>query len=480
MSTDVSARPEDVLRSAPPRGRRAAGTSGGWFRAFWRWHFYASFLVIPLFLMLAVTGLIYLLRFQIEPLLHPDLMRVEQSADSFLPLEEQVDAVAAAYPDADPRFVTEAAAPDESSRVTIHIPGDGSRDVFVNPYTAEVLGAVRYRDLVSTIAVRLHGDLMVGPWGDHLIEVASCWAIVMALTGYFLFFKGMRARRRRQRAKARGASLRGWHAWVGAVAGVGILGLVVTGLPWTGFWGEKVQQLATDNGSSLWGEDPGALSKPATLLDESLPHSHDTEVPWGMGKSEVPKSEPGSEENTVSVANLDTAVVVAERAGLRSPMTVILPRGDKGVYSVMGYAFDDPTAERTVHVNRYSGEVVGDYGYEQYPVPAKIVAQGIGLHEGRSLGLLNFWVTLAFCVAVIALCITGPIMWWRRRPRGARSIGAPVGRLSLKRSWPLALLLVVMSLLLPLFGVTLVAVLLLDQLLLRRVPLFREWFNVSA
>ena len=42
----------------------------------WRWHFYASFLVVPVLAILAATGLVYLFRFQIEPALHPDLMQV--------------------------------------------------------------------------------------------------------------------------------------------------------------------------------------------------------------------------------------------------------------------------------------------------------------------------------------------------------------------------------------------------------------------
>ena len=52
----------------------------GLFRAFWRWHFYASFLVIPVLLILAATGLIYLFRFQLEPVLHAGLMKVDQPA----------------------------------------------------------------------------------------------------------------------------------------------------------------------------------------------------------------------------------------------------------------------------------------------------------------------------------------------------------------------------------------------------------------
>ena len=62
------------------------------------------------------------------------------------------------------------------------------------------------------------------------------------------------------------------------MAGVGLLTLLVSGLPWTGFWGAQVQELATEQGTSMWSLDHGAESDPASTLDESLPHSH--AVPW--------------------------------------------------------------------------------------------------------------------------------------------------------------------------------------------------------
>jgi uncharacterized iron-regulated membrane protein len=163
-------------------------------------------------------------------------------------------------------------------------------------------------------------------------------------------------------------------------------------------------------------------------------------------------------------------------------MTVALPGDERGVYSVIGYAFDDPSAERTVHVDRFDGEVVSTYGYDDYPALAKVVSQGIGLHEGRSLGLVNFWASALFCVAAIFMCVTGPLMWWRRRPRrGGRgamsSLGAPRGRLPVRSTPLLAMALVALGVFLPLFGLSLVAVLLLDQLVLRRVPPLGAWFD---
>ena len=460
--------------SAPPEKTSRAGS--GLFRAFWRWHFYASFLVLPILLLLSVTGLIYLLRFQLEPLMHADVMKVEQSSGEFRSFDVQEAAVQREYPDASILSMTEPLNSDDATRFSIDDPaaGGAATDVFVNPWTAEVQGSLNPDTTLSGYAVRLHGDLMSGKKGDALIELGACWAIVMAITGYYMFAKGWKARKRRLASNASGAKLRSRHAMVGAITGAGLLLLLVSGLPWTGFWGEKVQTLATERGSSLWSLDPGAASDSASTLDQSLPHSHAQEVPWGAGKSEVPESTASAGTN---VANLDTAVVVAEREGLEHPMTVALPADETGVFSVMGSAFNDPSREKTVHVDQYGGQVVSSYGFDDYPMLAKVVSQGIGLHEGRSLGLVSFWAAILMVSAVIFSCISGPLMWWRRRPKNASSMGAPRGRMPIQSSPMLIIGLVALAFFLPLFGISLVLVLLFDQLILRRIPQLTTWFD---
>jgi uncharacterized iron-regulated membrane protein len=123
-----------------------------------------------------------------------------------------------------------------------------------------------------------------------------------------------------------------------------------------------------------------------------------------------------------------------------------------------------------VHVDRFGGQVVGSYGYEQYPALAKVVSQGIALHEGRRFGAVNMWLTTAFCLGVIASCITGPLMWWRHRPRGTTDIGAPRGRMPLAASPLLAAAIIALGIFLPVFGASLLLVLLLDRLVIRRSP----------
>jgi uncharacterized iron-regulated membrane protein len=146
---------------------------------------------------------------------------------------------------------------------------------------------------------------------------------------------------------------------------------------------------------------------------------------------------------------------------------------------VIGYAFDAPSDERTVHVDRYGGQVVSTYGFDDYPALAKVVSQGIGLHEGRSLGLWSFWGSTLMCLLVIFSCVTGPLMWWRRRPRGKGSIGAPRGRMPLRSSPLLAFGVVALGVFLPLFGLSLLVVLALDQLVIRRVPALATFFDAA-
>jgi uncharacterized iron-regulated membrane protein len=352
--------------------------------------------------------------------------------------------------------------------------------VFVDPWTGKILGDLNPDTTLSGTAVRLHADLMAGRVGDAVLELGACWAIVMALSGYYLFWRGRAARARKRRTRTGQARLRTTHAWLGLAVGGGLLLLVVSGLPWTGIWGANVQSLATSAGTSMWSQDHGALSDPVSTLDESLPHSH--EVPWAQGKSPVPTSQvPTSDPDAVtrSVATIDTALLLAAQEGLAHPMTVALPREENGVLTVIGYAFDDPGKERSVHVDRFGGTVVSQYGYDDYPALAKTVAQGIALHEGRRFGMLNMVLTAAFCTAVVVMCVTGPLMWWRRRPRGQGRLGAPRGTLPLRTTPLLAVGIVVLGVALPLFGASLLVVLLLDRFVLRRLPATRRWFDIA-
>ncbi len=521
--------PIDGSRSA------SAARTQGWFRAFWRWHFYASFLVVPILALLAVTGLIYLFRWQIDPAMHPGLLTVQVPAQGApVSYTTQEQSVLAAFPDAVVASVQEGGQ-GRSTVFTVKLgsgEADGAevetRNVYVNPFTAQVLGTLAEGDLLSNLAVQMHGSIIygsvrdielfddplarvpftVGSIGDRIIELAACWAIVMTITGYYLFLRGRKASARRAVKGVRAAVLRHRHGVIGATVGGGLLLLVVSGLPWTGLWGERVQQWAGGHGLSLWGEDPGATSTLGEKLEAA--GSSSAPAPWAEGQGPVPTSNvgEGSGETGSGAADagahaghdpsamhsgpgsstiaLDQVFAAARADGLPGPYYVLYPEGEDGVFSVLGDqwhdkanpAFADVTQERTLHLDQYSGEVAGRYGYSDYSVAAKTVSHGIALHEGRRLGSFNLVASAAFCLGVLFLCVSGPLMWWKRRPRGS-GLGAPAGRMPIKAAPWLLIPLVLLGVALPMFGISLLVILLFDQLVVRRVGRLRRALSTT-
>ncbi|WP_084038165.1 PepSY domain-containing protein [Demequina sp. NBRC 110053] len=471
MSTETAAPARDDIPA------RAVLRRSNWFGAFWRWHFYGSLIVIPVLLTLAVTGLIYLFRAQVDAVMHPGVLQVEVPAgQERLPLSAQEEAVVTEFPEWTVLSVQDSLA----GRATVfHMDAAGeSRNVYVDPYSAEITGDLAPSDLLSDWAVTTHGTLMSGTWGERIIELGACWAIVLAITGFILFFKGRAARAKARRARTRGARTRWMHAWVGAGLGVGILFLVVSGLPWTSVWGSKAQELATKGETSLWSDDHGAES----TLGEQIEASHGSSASAGWTIAEAETAESAAAVGTS--VSVDTATAAARAEGALEPYLVMYPADETGVYSVMATMWynagnpseNDPSLEKVVHVDQYSGEVAATYGYDDYSLAAKAVAQGIAGHEGRRFGELNTVITTAFCLGIIFMCVSGPVMWWKRRGYARGTTGAPKAKLPVLTNWVTALIVVALGLFLPLFGLSVIALLLIDQLLIRRVPALKRFF----
>ena len=65
--------------------------------------------------------------------------------------------------------------------------GRSMRDVYVSPQ-GEVLGSVDPESRISATVSRIHGSLLIGRVGDWIVELAACWAIVMILTGLYMWW----------------------------------------------------------------------------------------------------------------------------------------------------------------------------------------------------------------------------------------------------------------------------------------------------
>jgi uncharacterized iron-regulated membrane protein len=129
-----------------------------------------------------------------------------------------------------------------------------------------------------------------------------------------------------------------------------------------------------------------------------------------------------------------------------------------------------------VHIDRHTGRVLAQVSFDDYSPMAKFMAIGIALHQG-DMGLWSAWLNVVFCLAVVFLCISGIVMWWQRRPARAGRLAAPraPANVALWKSGAVVMLLVALAF--PLSGAVLLAVLLLDALLLSRIPALKQRLN---
>lgn len=475
MNVDVAAKADPAAASERPA---RAPRRTNWFAAFWRWHFYGSLIVIPVLFALSVSGMTYMFRAQVDAWTHPGVLTVSAAADAErLPLSAQEAAVRAAFPDREIISATD----NSGDRATVFVTelGDVSRNVYVDPFRAAVTGDLSEDDLVSTWAERVHGDLLLGDGevGDRIVELGASWAIVLTVTGFLIFFLGRKPRRGAVRKKTRGARLRSLHALVGLPVGLGILMLVVSGLPWTGVWGSAAESVAGTSGGSLWADDPGGES----TVEAQIERGNGSSSPAGWEVAGLPA---GTSTGSGTPVSIDAAVAASRGEGAPEPYFITYPEGESGVFSVYGYqwanngnpAEADVTLQKTVHVDQYSGAPVAVYGYDDYSAVAQVVANGIAIHEGRRFGPVNMILTTLFCLAVLFMCVSAPIMWWKRRGT-ATGIVAPRARLPLLANRLLLVAVIALGVFLPLFGLSVLVILAFDQLIVRRIPRLRRAFG---
>lgn len=462
----------DGARAAP-----AGSAARALYQAAWRWHFYAGLFVAPFLCLLALTGLVMLWAGATAG------VSGERAAvpvrGEWQPAFRQVLVAQGAVPGGTAVQYVEPHGPGRAALVRVSAEA-GDTAVLVDPYAAEVIATFGWDDTLYAWASDVHGTLLLGTAGDRLIELAAGFGVVLIVTGLFLWWP-----RRPGRGPARGLILapsraargRAWWLWLHASVGFWtaalLLAFLVSGLSWTGVWGERFVQAWSTFPAEKWDAVP--LSD-ATHGDMDAPGGHG--VPWALEQAPLPAS--GSLAGTAAVAppvTLDGVVAFARSLGFRGRFQLDLPRGEAGVWTIshdsQSHDGPNPGADRTLHLDRHTGRVLADVRFADYSAYAKAMAVGVAFHQG-DLGAWNLALNTLVCLAVLLLSASGLVLWWRRRPARARRLAAPPAPERLPGWKGAALLAVLLGLALPLVGLALVAVLALDVLVVQRVPALRR------
>ncbi|MGB3293470.1 MAG: PepSY domain-containing protein [Phormidesmis sp.] len=475
-------------KMAAERPSVAEAPSNRFYRTVWRWHFYAGLFVIPFMLILGTTGIIYLFKPQLDTVMYHDLLFV-QPGNATVPYAEQVQIAQSAYPEATVAKFTPSPAADRSAEVVVATADARNLAVFVDPYAGEVLGVRDEERNLQAIARKIHGDLLIGNWGDYLIELAACWALVLLISGLYLWLPRKNSSLLgtfipRLWSKNKRIFWRDLHAVPGLYGVLLIAFLLLTGLPWTGFWGDTFAQVWGRFPDEMWDNVPQS-----TVVTGSLNQRGDLFVPWAAEQMPLPQSnlaslsnlaEPYSAELVVAPALsngvpaiFNSVVSRAIAEGAPAGFSVAFPETETGVYTASAFP-DDPTQEVTMHFDRYSGELLASVGWKDYGLVPKAVEMGVSIHMGKYFGLANQLLMLFAALVTILLSVTGAVMWWQRRPQGSGLIGAPAMPAYVQH-WKIPLATVaVLGLIFPLVGLSLAAVLLLEYCVLPRLPLIRR------
>jgi uncharacterized iron-regulated membrane protein len=429
-----------MLRSAPT-----------WpdYHAVWRWHFYAGLFCIPFVVFLALTGSIYLFRPQIEALLDRPYTHLTASGPRLPPSRIAATAVAQ-VPGGVLAGYQLPLRPQDAVQVLVSKGGAQTR-LYINPYNGQSLHSVIETARPMQVLARLHGELLAGDRGSNLVELAACWAIVMILSGLYLWWP--RGRSVLSLLWPRGGRwfVRDLHAAVGAWVSVFALFLLLTGLPWAHNWGHYLKDIRhlthTDVARADWttgSRDAEArVRKDDAATRRWLTHASRGGLSSDMPGMDMPPNAPyAPAAQTAAYASLDRAAPLVAAQILPAPVIIAPPSFAGGGWSARSDTANRPQRV-TLDLSADGARILRRKPFGRRLWLDQLIGWGVAAHEGQLFGPLNVALGLLTATGLIALCVSSVWLWLRRRPVGA--LGAPPARAAPRGSLRLTALIVALA-----------------------------------
>ncbi|WP_204259642.1 PepSY-associated TM helix domain-containing protein [Lichenicola cladoniae] len=470
-----------MARSSSARPEMKRGWPG--YRTIWRWHFYAGVFCIPFVLLLSLTGMIYLFKPQIDDLIDWRYEHLAVAAHVAGPTAETRVALAA-VPGSTLLAYELPRTTHSAARVIVLRHGEAIR-VYVDPARLAVLKTVPEEWRFERIVFNLHGQLLLGNAGSLMVELVASWTIVMLLTGLCLWWPRPSAGRSgaagllypRLRSSGR-VFWRDLHGVSALWASMFTLFLLISGLPWAYGWGNYLRVIRSISsvssgspaGSADWqvghvpARDQIAVASPPAA--GSMP---DMPEMGGMAAPAVPAA-------VLPAKALDRIVATLRPLDLAYPVLVTPPGPRSSIWTARSDA--ENRLRRTTITLSADGRILRRADFGQKPLLDRIIGIGVTAHEGRLFGWANVVLNAFTALSMILVSVTAMTMWLGRRPR--RSLGAPVILAPRLLTGAFLLLVLALALALPLFGLSVVLVALVERLLLRRTRRLGPWLGLDG
>lgn len=443
-------------------------------RAIWRWHFYAGLFCIPFIIILSITGSLYLFKPQIESAIDRpyDDLRFSGPVRS---VAEQVSVATAAHPGARLSAIEVRQNSRDATRIILMQDGEKLR-LYVHPQTLALLKSVPEEKRFMAQVKTIHGELLSGKAGEIIVELAACWAIVMILTGLYLWWPrqatGLGGILYPRTGMGKRLFWRDLHAVTGIYVSFFALFLLFSGLPWTSVWGDAFKQvrvithtasLKQDWSSGRTADREAAISE--TGASEHADHD-DGQAPHAGHKDRAMLS---------NAAAVDSMYATVRTLDLPAPVTLNVPSGKVGHWTAQSNTQNRPLRV-TLTLDPQSGKVLSRETFAQKHPIDQVVGYMIAAHEGQLFGWVNQALGVLTAMCLITLSVSSVIMWLRRRP--ADRLGAPEPAAIAPAGIGLIILIVALGIFLPVLGISLIFIGALEYLVLRHLPGVRNWLGL--
>lgn len=389
-----------------------------------RIHFWAALIASPFALVAAITGLMYVFVPQVEGYLHGHLDRVTPTAQvqplddvvkaakgaapegwrlhSVVPMHESTDSVKVAFMPPPAEQKTQAAGAHaghdanaggsavqkpEFLRPNFGIPMRATV-VYVNPYTAQVLGSLPHAERYSNWSRKLHSNYLQNDSWRWLIELAASWLMVMLVTGIFLWWPSAKQAFLPDRHAKGRLAWKQWHACVGVSLSLMSAVILTTGLTWSKQAGEQIR----------WARDATGQTPPRIPAHfKSTPVEGQAMLSW------------------------EQAFQAVKQAAPNTAMQLMPPKGSDGFWRANQMGSHEPRRRFDLLLDMYSGEPLYASAWDQQTLFGKATAIGIPFHRGE-FGVWNQALLFVFGVGVVFSILSGWMMYFKRRQQGMKGV----------------------------------------------------------
>jgi len=268
--------------------------------------------------------------------------------------------------------------------------GDHLVQLFIHPYTGQIMGTIPEAESWLHIALRLHYQLLAGNTGMIIAGITGLLLFILSLTGIVLWpgwrklIVGFKIKWNAH-PKRRNFDI---HKVAGAIAAVFLAFTGFTGFCWNFYdWSSSVIYAIT------------LTPKPPELVSKPLPN----QVTLPISKS-------------LAVANTIFPNSITTYVGVPSKPDGVVRVGKRQAHEALRYG------ESEVLVDPYSGKVLHKQDSKTSGLGDRILNAFAPLHFGTFWGLPSRILYVFVGLAPLILFITGFVMWWYRKRKDVRLV----------------------------------------------------------